>query len=908
MSPETPRPNPDQLLERVTQEAERERRAKLRIFFGFAPGVGKTYRMLQVARDLVRQKVDVLVGAVETHGRYDTGGLLLGLEILPRRKIEYRSRMLEEFDLDAALARRPQVLILDELAHTNAPGVRHTKRWQDALELLDAGIDVYTTLNVQHVESLNDVVAQITHVQVRETVPDSVLDRADAVELIDISPEELLARLREGKVYLPEQALRAAQHFFKRGNLLALRELALRRTAERVDAEVMELREQEGVSDTWPATERILVCVGASPTSGRLLRAARRMAAGLRAPWVAAYVEAVGIAPLGDKGQERLEEHLKLAESLGASVVRLTGASVGEAILDYARKHNVTRIVVGKPSHSRLRDRLRGSLLDRIVAGSGDIDVHVISGDAEAPAERPAAHAEARATPASHYGWAAVFVALTTLVAAAVRAVYPVPDLEMLYLVTVMLTALRFGRRSSLFAAALSVAAYDFFFVPPFFTFAVSDWRYLLTFAVMFGIGWLISTLTIRIRRQQQDAVAREERTRALFELGRELADAATPSDAATVAARNAAASFDATAVVVLKTPTGDLTVAAVSPSGTQFDASELGVAKWVLENRRVAGRGTDTLPGAKSICLPLQTTGNPVGVLALVPRGGKPFDIDQRERLEAFCTQVAFALERALLAREAEASALRAKTEEMRSSLLSAVSHDLRTPLAAITGAASTLRDDSARFSAEQRTDLLDTIAEEAERLERLVANLLDMTQVESGSLRVRREWVPLEETVGSALTRLEESLASRPVRVSLAPDLPLVSIDPVLFQQVLVNLLENAVKYTPAGSEIEIDGRATENAVVIEVRDRGPGIPPGDEARVFEKFYRGAHARVAGAGLGLAICKGVVEAHGGTIQVENRTGGGAAFRVTIPLVGSAPSVNGRDEARAQGQGGAAS
>lgn len=898
MTPDTQRPDPDALLERLNVEAEREHRAKLRVYFGFAPGVGKTYRMLQVARDLVRQKVDVVVGAVETHGRYDTGGLLLGLEILPRRKIDYRGRELEEFDLDAAIARRPRILILDELAHTNAPGSRHTKRWQDAVELLDAGIDVYTTLNVQHVESLNDVVAQITHVQVRETVPDSILDRADAVELVDISPEELLARLREGKVYLPDQASRAAEHFFRRGNLLALRELALRRTAERVDAEVMEFREQEGVEDTWPTTERILVCVGASPASGRLLRAGRRMAAGLRAPWVAAYVEPLGIAPLGEREQKRLEEHLKLANSLGASVVRLTGASVGEAILDYARKHNVTRIVVGKPAHSRLRDRLRGSLLDRIVAGSGDVDVHVISGDEESPSKSAASREEPRTAPGRHYAWAVLFVGVTTLVAAAVRAVYPVPDLEILYLLTVMLTALRFGRGPSLFAAVLSVAAYDFFFVTPFLTFAVSDWRYLLTFAMMFGVGWLVSTLTVRIRRQEQDAVAREERTRALFELGRELAGATQPGDAAAVAARNAARAFDATAVILLRAPSGDLATAAAFPAGTHLDASELGVAKWVFEHGRIAGRDTDTLPGAKSICLPLQTTAEPVGVLALVPRGGKSLDIDRRDRLEALCTQVAFALERALLAREAEASALRAKTEEMRSSLLSAVSHDLRTPLAAITGAASTLRDHSARFSSGQRADLLDTIAEEAERLERLVANLLDMTQVESGSLRVRREWVPLEEWVGAALTRLEGTLASRPVRVALEPNLPLMSIDPVLFQQVLVNLLENATKYTPAGSEIEIEGRASGNAIVVEVRDRGPGIPPGDEKRVFEKFYRGTQSRIVGAGLGLAICKGVVEAHGGTIGVENRTGGGAAFRITIPTMGPAPSLDTRVEA----------
>jgi two-component system sensor histidine kinase KdpD len=899
VTPDTERPDPDALLRRVTADTEREHRAKLRIFFGFAPGVGKTYRMLQVTRDLVRQGVDVVVGAVETHGRYDTGGLLLGLEILPRRKVAYRGREMEEFDLDAARTRRPHVLILDELAHTNVPGSRHTKRWQDAMELLDAGIDVYTTLNVQHVESLNDVVAQITRVQVRETVPDSVLERADAIELVDISPEELLVRLREGKVYLPDQAARAAGHFFQRGNLLALRELALRRTAEQVEAEVLEYRALEGVRDTWQTSERILVGIGPSPTSGRILRATRRMAAGLRAPWVAAYVEPLGLAPLGEADQRRLEEHLRLAESLGASVVHLTGTSVSGAILDYARKHNVTRLVVGKPRHTRLRDRLRGSLLDHIVAGSGDIDVHVISGDPDAPLEeRERVVGGLRRAPSSSYAWAVVLVAATTGVAKAVRAVYPVPDLEMLYLVAVMLAALRFGRGPSLLAAGLSVAAYDFFFVLPYYTFAVSDWRYLMTFGVMFGAGWLISTLTIRIRRQEGAAVAREERTRALFELGRELGNARTMDAAAAVAAKNAAMSFDVSAIVLMRSPEEELTVLASTPDNLKLDAGDLGVAKWVLEHGRVAGHGTDTLPGARVICLPLRTTGDPVGVLALLPRRAASFDTDQRSRLDALCTQVAFALERAQLAREAEASSLRAKTEEMRSSLLSAVSHDLRTPLATITGAVSTLRDESIRLADADKNELLAAIHEEAERLERLVANLLDMTRVDAGNLRVRREWVPVEEMVGAALTRLERVLGARPVRVSLAPDLPLLYVDPLLLEQVLVNLLENAAKYTPPGSAIDIEGHAEGDGIVMEVRDRGPGIARGDEKRVFEKFYRGAKTSVAGAGLGLAICKGIVEAHGGTISVETRADEGATFRVMLPRVGEAPTVESDDSA----------
>jgi two-component system sensor histidine kinase KdpD len=893
MSPDNTRPDPDALLERVTAEAERERRAKLRIFFGFAPGVGKTYRMLQVARDLVRQKVDVVVGAVETHGRYDTGGLLLGLEILPRKKFEYRGREIEEFDLDAALARKPAVLILDELAHTNVPGARHTKRWQDAMELLHAGIDVYTTVNVQHIESLNDVVTQITRVQVRETIPDSVLERADTVELVDISPEELLTRLREGKVYLPDQAARAASHFFQRGNLLALRELALRRTAERVEADVLEYREQEGVRDTWLTTERILVCISPSPTSDRLLRAARRMAAGLRAPWTAAYVEPPGIAPPGESDQKRLEQYTRLAESLGATVVRLTGPTVAGAILDYARKHNITRLLIGKPRPRRFRTGFRSSLLDQIVGGSGDIDVHVISGDPAAPTEeRVVAPHHFTPTPWTAYVWAAFFVVATTGLAAAILAVYPVPDLEILYVVTVMLTALRLGRKPSLVAAALSVAAYDFYFVPPMHTFAISDWHYLLSFLMMFGVGWLVSTLTTRIRRQEEAAAAREERTRSLFELGRDLGYARTVKATAEVAAKHAASAFDASTLVLMRGPDRSLTPQAAEPSGVTLDAGDNGVAKWVFEHGRIAGRGTDTLPGARAICVPLITTGDPVGVLVLLPRAGSSLDADQRARLDAFCRQAAFALERALLAREAEASALRAKTEEMRSSLLSAVSHDLRTPLATITGAVSTLRDPAVRFTPSQQEELLSDIQDEAARLERLVANLLDMTRVESGGLHIQREWVPLEELVGSALARLDRVLRGRPVKVSIAAGLPLLTVDPLLIEQVLVNLVENAAKYTPSATRIDIDGRREGGVVVVEVRDRGPGIRAGDEHRVFEKFYRGGNTAVAGAGLGLAICKGIVEAHGGTIGVENRTGGGATFRITLPATGEAPAM----------------
>jgi two-component system sensor histidine kinase KdpD len=899
MNESAERPDPDALLRKLKQAEERERRGKLRIFFGFAPGVGKTYRMLQVARDLViEHNEDVLIGVVETHKRSDTQGLLLGLDILPRRKIEYRGRTLEEFDLDAALARKPKILLLDELAHTNAPGSRHPKRWQDALELLEAGIDVFTTVNVQHVESLNDVVAQITHVRVRETIPDDILDRADEIELVDLAPEELLVRLKEGKVYLPEQALRAAEHFFQRGNLLALRELALRRTAQHVDADVLEYREEHGLSESWPASERILVCIGPSPTSGRLIRAAFRMAAGLRAPWVAAYVEPTVPSRMAETDRERLDAHLRLAESLGGTVTRLTGQRVADAVLGYARKHNVTRIVVGKPTHSRLRDRVSGSLLDEIVRGSGDIDVHVISGDAEREREpqRGGPELEQRGARLG-YALAAGLIAGTTALAAVVRSTLPLPDIEMLYLLAVMIAAVSFGRGPSILAAALSVAAYDFFFVPPYLTFAVSDTQYLLTFVMMFAVGLLISELTARLRKQQRDAVLREERTASLYALSRDLGAAEDLRAAATAAARHVAESLDGSAFVLQPGEDGVLRVVATHPADTLLDPNELGVARWAYEHGQLSGFGTDTLPGAKTICAPLRVGGSVLGVLALQPRSREPLRMQQREVLEAFCRQAAFAFERARLSDQARAAMLRAKTEEMRASLLGAVSHDLRTPLAAITGAATSLRDHG-ELAADVKAELLDAICEEADRLERLVANLLDMTRLQTGTVTLKRDWVPLDEIVGSALTRLDAKLGERQVTVDLPSSLPLLSVDPVLLEQLLVNLLDNAAKYTPRSSPIEITARVRGDKIEIEVADRGPGLPEGSEEAVFQKFFRGTHVGVPGVGLGLPICRAIAEAHDGAIHAENRPGGGALFRVTLPLHAHAPSVPAAQEA----------
>lgn len=897
------RPDPDHLLERIEAAEERASRGRLKVWLGFAPGVGKTYAMLENARELHAEGADVTVGWVDTHGRYDTAALLLGLEILPRRRVLHRGHTFEELDLDAALARGPGVLLLDELAHTNAPGSRHARRWQDALELLDAGIEVHTTLNIQHVESLNDVVAQITGVRVRETVPDDVLDRADEIVLVDLAPEELLERLREGKVYLGEQKERAAQGFFRQGNLLALRELALRRAAERVDADVRAWRAEHRVETTWPVGERILVCVGPSPASARLVRAGRRMAASQRAPWFAAWVERPGTTPLPRADRDRLEAHLRLAESLGATVVRLEGARPAEAILAWAREQNVTRIVIGKPTHARWRDRLRGSLLDDVVRGSGEIEVHAIAGESEAGTAAQAPEPPARPAAWPEYAAAALLVALATGAAHVAWRAVALPDVAMLYLLVILLTAVRAGRGASIFAAALSTAAYDFFFVPPYFTFDVEDLRHLLTFVMMFVVGVVISTLTLRIRRQAQSARAREQRTATLHALARELGTALDEREAARSLARHGARVFGGGAAVLLPGADGALAPAAVA--GAALDGAQLAVARWTFEHGREAGIGTDTLPGARVRCVPLPGAAGPLGVLALVGTPLLGWRTDDRDFLDAFVRQGAVAVERARLGEQARAAALRARSEELRSSLLSAVSHDLRTPLAAITGAASALREEAPGAAGPERQELLDTILEEAERLERLVANLLDMTRLEAGRIELRREWVPLEEIVGAALGRLEPRLAGREVRIDLPADLPLVAADPLLLEQLVLNLVENAIKYTPASGPIEIAAMVRDGWLELSVADRGPGLPRGEESRVFEKFFRGRHPPgVPGVGLGLSICRGIAEAHGGTLRAEAREGGGARFRLELPLDESAPAAAPKGPVTAEEEG----
>ncbi len=886
--------DPGELLARGRPAETRGARGRLKIFFGAAAGVGKTYAMLEAARAQRGAGVDVVVGWIDTHGRAETEALLPGLERLPPRAVESRGARLEDLDLDAALARRPMILLVDELAHTNAPGARHAKRWQDVVELLAAGIHVWTTLNVQHLESLNDVVAQITGVSVRETVPDSVFAEADSVELVDLSPEDLLHRLGEGKVWVPDLAAQAVAHFFREGNLIALRELALRRTADRVDAQMRGYMRAHAVPQTWPVTERLLVAVGPSPYSMRLIRAAKRLADRLNAEWIAVYVETPAMLRLRPEARDRIAQHLRLAEQLGAETLTLSGIRMSDEILACARARNVTKIVVGKPARPAWRRLLKGSMIDALVEGSGDIDVYVIRGAPDQPP--PARVVAARGQPPNWAGYVAAgaVVAGCTLVAWIGFGRFEPGNLVMLYLLGVVAVAVRFGRGPSVLASVLSVAAFDFFFVRPYLSFAVSDTQYLITFAVMLTVALVISGLTATIRSRAEAARAREQRTNALYRLSRELARTRAVDDLLRIASRQIAELFPGQVAVLLPDGSDRLGIRAADPPGFQQDANERAVAQWAYSHNQLAGRGTATLGGARAMYVPLAASQGPVGVLAVSPADPGALDApEQLHLLETLASQTALAIERAVLAERAQEAQVTIQTEQLRNSLLSAVSHDLRTPLAGIRGAASSLVESGARLDASAREGLAESIADQAERLDRLLGNLLSMTRLEAGAIEPKKEWQPLEEVVGSALARLAVPLRDRPVHVALPPELPLVPIDALLVEQVLINLLENALRYTPPGSPLEVTAEAQPALVTVEVADRGPGLAPHETERVFEKFRRGGVERGDGAGLGLTICRGFIEAHGGHIWAENRPGGGARFRFTLPIEGRPPVLD---------------
>lgn len=889
------RPDPDELLAQVQAEEAESTRGSLKVFFGYAAGVGKTYSMLENAQRAKAAGRDVVVGYVEPHGRPETEVLLAGLEVLPVRECEYRGVTLRDFDVDAALARRPDLLLVDELAHTNAVGCRHEKRWQDVEELLEAGINVWTTLNVQHIESLNDVIGQITGVTVRETVPDRAFDLADDLELVDITPEELLVRLNAGKVYVPEQAKRAIQSFFQKSNLTALRELSLRQAARRIHADVESARQEKADIQPWATAERLLICVGPSPTTARVIRTARRMAAALDAPWLAVSVDLTG-EPASTPAKQQISQHFRLAERLGAETVTLAGQNVTDTILEYARSRNVTKILIGKTNQPRWRRLVVGTVVDDLLENSGDIDVYVIHGKEERTEHAPVRTTRSSATTLPYVS-AFGLVGLTGLLAYGLRFLH-LADAEantvMLFLAAVAWTAFRYGRGPAVFASILAVLVFDFFFVPPFHTFAVADTQYVVTFAVMLTIGLVISTLTSRLLAQIENTRQRERRTSSLYELGKQLSSLYGNVFLVGAAGGKVAEMLGGEVAIYLRRPSGTPELAFGHDTTIGKHAVSLPVAQWVIEHDQLAGAGTNTLPNAVALFFPLTGSQGTHGAIAIrVPDTERLLDPEFRRLLDACANQLALALERDQLAIEAANARIQAEAEQVRSSLLSSVSHDLKTPLAAIAGASSSLLE-AASLDEDTRRQLLETVADEAARLNRLLENILQMSKLDAGVATPSCQWHVLEELVGSALHRTRRELTQHEVAVHLPNDLPLLYVDGLLMEQVFVNLFENAARYTPEGTEVTIRAALDGKHVRIAISDNGPGLPAGAEERIFDRFYRASPTADGGrgSGLGLAISRAIIKAHGGTIAAANRPGGGAEFVIRLPLPKDAPQV----------------
>ncbi|MCW5300290.1 DUF4118 domain-containing protein [Herbaspirillum lusitanum] len=890
------RPNPDDLLDRVMRDEDRQTRGRLKIFFGSSAGVGKTYAMLAAAQNLQEQGEQVLAGIVETHGRADTEAMLDGIERLPLRSTQYRDRTLHEFDLDAALERKPTVILVDELAHSNVPGSRHAKRWQDIEELLHAGIHVYTTVNVQHIESLNDVVGQITGIRVHETIPDHVFDQADEVTLVDLPPDELLQRLKEGKVYLPQQAEKAGRNFFRKGNLLALREIALRRTADRVDADMREYRADRSIVQLWQTKERIVVAIGARADEDKLVRAAARLAAKLQADWLAVHVDAPSWPRVTLAGRERILRNLKLAQSLGAETASITGEDVAQALVQFARSRNAGKLVIGQ-SHGRGWTRWwRKNLAARIAANGQDIDVYTVARPAESgrddsvrtPVEESRDDGgRLRRHRRRGYLWATVSCAVTTAMAWWLIAYLHPANVIMLYLVGVMIVAVRYGRSASALASVMSVLAFDFFFVAPRFSISVSDAQYLITLLVMLAVSLFISSLASRMRHQANVAMLREARAGNLYMLGKELAAVLTLEQILEIGRRHLGAVFGAKTAFCLPDSGENVRVAAPEEHDTHaLQDIDLGVAQWVYDNDQAAGRGTATLPAAQALYLPLNATMRTRGVLAFVAEDPLQLALpENRQMLEIFCSQIAMAIERLHYAEVAQDALVTMESERLRNSLLSAISHDLRTPLTSLVGSAEALARQPS-LGADER-EMAVTISEQSQRMSGLVENLLDMARLQSGGITLNRQWNSIEEVVGTALRLLNKTLGERRVETHLPADLPLVRFDAVLIERVFANLIENAVKYAPAGEIIVVDAKANAGLMEISVIDRGPGFPAGMEERAFEKFTRGdTESSTPGVGLGLAICRAIVDAHGGTIRALPADGGrGARVCFTLPL-----------------------
>ena len=880
MTDEPQRPDPDRLL----AHAERWHRGRLKIIFGACAGVGKTWTMLSEARRLRAQGLDILIGVVETHGRAETEALLDGLSALPPRRLRHRERQVSEFDLDAALARRPALILMDELAHTNAPGSRHPKRWQDVEELLDAGIDVFTTVNVQHLESLNDVVSGVTGIRVRETVPDPFFDAADEVVLVDLPPDDLRQRLREGKVYIGGQAERAIEHFFRKGNLIALRELALRRTADRVDDQMRAWRDRQGEEKVWHTRDAILLCIGHSGGSEKLVRTAARLAAKFGSVWHAVYVETPELHRLPEHQRRSIFAALRLAQELGAETATLADPEEDRAVLRYAREHNLGKIVIGR--RSRRRGWPRESFADRLARRGPDLDLVIIALEEHQPpvargADGRAWHDRWRAQLRG-CGAALALCTLITLVASQFLTAFDAANLVMLYLLGVVVIALLYGRWPSVLATFINVASFDIFFIAPRGTLAVSDVQYLLTFGVMLTVGLTIGNLTAGVRYQARVARYREQRTRHLYEMSKALARGRSREDVAATSEAFIHSTFNAGSLVLLPDDEGHL---APLTDGGGITRRDDAIARWSFDKGQPAGAGTDTLPGVPWLCLPLKTEQKVHGVLIVEPGELRQLMLPEQKRLLETCTLlVASALERLALTDSEAQARLSSERESIRNALLAALSHDLRTPLTVLFGQAEILTLDLAADGS-PRAAQANEIRQHVLNTTRLVNNLLDMARIQSGGFNLRKEWLTLEEVVGSAIRTLEPGLGGRHIQLSLGDPLTLIHVDGALFERVLINLLENAVKYAGPAADIGIRAVSKAQGLQLEVWDSGPGIPAGQEQAIFAKFARGhKESAIPGVGLGLAICQAIVEVHGGELYARNAPEGGACFAVILP------------------------
>ena len=893
------------LLAKVQRQEAQSQRGKLRIYFGSSAGVGKTYAMLVAARKLKQDGRDVVVGVVETHGRPETAAQLEGLEVLPRKIIAYRGNELSEFDIDAALKRHPALILVDELAHSNVQGARHPKRWQDVEELLGAGIDVFSTLNVQHLESLNDVVGGITQVRVWETVPDTVFDAADEVVLVDIPADELLARLKAGKVYVEAQAEHAAHNFFRKGNLMALRELALRRTADRIEGDVQAYRTDRAIGSVWKTATALLTCVGPDPGSERVVRAAALLASQLNADWHAIYVETPALQRLSSARRERILATLSLAQELGATTAVIASAQVAESVVAYARNHNFSKLVIGRDPARNLWpwQRSNGQKLALLAPDIDLIEIGRAQGSAQNEAPRNAASFLSEAGAESNdrrrakklrYLWAALACVAVTAGSMPLAAHFDRSNIVAIFILAVVLVGVRLGRGPAALSAVLNVAAFDFFFVPPRFSFAVSDIQYLLTFVIMLAVGLITGQLTAGLRFQARVASHREERAGSLYEIARDLSGAMQIDEVIKISRESVERTFRATVAILLPDSIGQIVLPTpgASPSSDKTLAIEIGIAQWAFDRGRPAGFSTDTLPGSEVLYIPLRAPTRARGVLAVKAHNRRLLRIpEQRQLLDTFAALIAIALERVHYVGVAQGALVSMESERLRNSLLAALSHDLRTPLTVLVGLAESLSLTKPELSTQQR-ETAEAITEEAHRMSALVSNLLDMARIESGGVKLNLEWQPLEEVVGTALEATRSILKQHHVEIHLPRDLPLVRFDALLIERVLVNLLENAAKYTPAGSTVTISAEVIADRLSISVSDNGPGLPPGQEDAVFEKFARGhRESATPGVGLGLAICRAIIDAHGGKIMGFNKRGGGATVNFTLPL-GSPPTA----------------